>query len=633
MFHKDPYNTKATFVLPKDAKSEWWKVMLKYFDIIQEYKKGKFTHYGPDNRIFQGNVNWDIIIVRSKQYVPKTNNKNVSIFSGIFSFKLVDLMEYYKKVPEYTGIPSVLMPNNLNEAINCPDAKLFIESYFKEIDTLYALNLGTIVDRPIGRKVVGSRIIFKVKYKNGQVERYKCRFVAKGFSQVYGVDYLLTYSPVVQLTSIRLLLAICLHKNFKMFHMDVEAAYVNTPLNEEIYIELPEGHQEYSADGKPKCLRLLKSLYGLKQSGLNWNIHLSTILLECGFVQSEVDPCVYYFNKGHESIIIGCYVDDICGGASSIIFRDEIVAFISKKVNISVNDLTQLLGMEINCTPNTISFSLKHYIAKVIKDYHFENLKNQKLPLQTDFDISYDDEITAKEEKLIVSKLPYQNLIGILLWISRTVRPDVVHAVGVLSRFSHRFGNRHFNAVVGVFRYLKTTPDVLLLFDKNSKFNINGIVNFGNVFCYSDSNYAGDFTDGKSTTGFILFYVGCLIAWGTEKQEVVALSSTEAEYIALCTCCKEYMYIRQLLQSLNIKQGICSIRGDNTSSIFMAENPVSGKKTRHILVRYHYVRQMLKEKLVNIIHVPTYEQLADPFTKALPYPQFLNIMKQLLQYV
>ena len=616
----NPEKTKATFLIPDWKEAEWYPIVNKYFNIISTLPRGSYSTTG-------NYLNWDLLYIKSKDHMQISEKGIINAMTKIQSKSVLDAF------PEYNGPPSEVMPNNLKEAAKLPDARAMFLAYFHEIDTLIRLKFGQVVDRPANRKIVGSRLVFRVKYNDGIYERHKCRFVVKGYSQIFGIDYLLTYSPVISLQSIRLMLTICLNKGLKLFHLDVEAAFPNVDLKEEIYIELPEGHAEFSPNGVPKVLKLLKSLYGLKQAGLNWHDYLAVILLEFGFVRSEVDTCLYIYDKDGEYCIIGVYVDDIPGGSSSQGFIERLVAFISKKVKVSTSDLTQLLGFQIHATENYIELSMNHYIKKILKDYNLLTCKEQAVPLLESFEISYQGCPTDVLTKLDLAKKPFANLIGILWWISSTTRPDITCAVGILSRFTSNYGYRHYNALLGVLKYLKGTPNVTFRLNKVSTPIRDKII------CYCDSDYAGDkilSVDGDktmrhSTTGYLIYFMGSLISWGTSKQDYIAQSSTEAEYVALNTCGKEFMFLKQLLESIGFPDVSGTIFEDNTGAIDISKNPVCSSNTKHFEVRFHYIRYLV-HRWLNITHISTREQLADAWTKPLGPKIFLYLMSKIMHY-
>jgi len=606
-----PSKTKATFLIPSWKNSPWEEIITKNFLIVASLIKHSYS----SNEKYP---HWDLLILIPKPLdLPSFSSKS----SSSFLMTSLSLSSFRQSLPLYTGEPSSVLPNTLSEALKLPDASKFIDSYMTEISTLQKLNFAVVVDRPQNKKIVGSRLVFRIKFIDGILQKYKCRFCARGYTQIFGIDYNLTYSPVILFPSLRILLSICLHMNLKTFHLDVEAAFPNADLKEEIYIELPEGHAEYDNKGRLRVLKLLKSLYGLKQAGLNWHDFLSAILLDFGFKRSEVDTCLYVYNKNNNYCIIGVYVDDIPGGVSSPIFLKEIIAFISLKVKVTSSDLIQLLGIQISNQSDYIEFSMKHYILKVLKDFNLESCKSQDTPLSNTFKIDF-DEVPSDFEKIELSKMPYANIVGILLWISRTCRPDISCAVAILGRFTSNYSSRHYKALIGVLKYLKGSIDRTLRFNKLS------VPIWDQLICYSDSDYAGDLTDRHSTSGFLVFYNGCLISWGCTKQDVVAQSSTEAEFIAMNTTGK---YLKQLVESIGIPNVTGILYEDNTGSIPIAENPICKNRTKHIEVRFYYIRDVVR-KYLKIIYKETSEQLADIFTKPLSFKIFNYLTRKIMYY-
>jgi hypothetical protein len=241
--------------------------------------------------------------------------------------------------------------------------------------------------------------------------------------------------------------------------------------------------------------------------------------------------------------------------------------------------------------------------------------------------------------------LPYLQIIGVLLWISRVSRPDIAYAVGILSRYSSNPSARHFTAALDVLKYLKGTANMALVYEKD--ISSDSLTTYSissrrkNFLSYSDSDWAGDCDDRKSTSGFLVFYKNCLVAWSSSKQPIQSLSSTEAEYIGLGYSAKEVSYFQELLETLGMPTSAtirsvfntdATILGDNQSSLFLAYHPKTSSKTKHISLRFHYIREMTAQKVFELEFCPTAKMLADIMTKALSTSRHSLLTSQIMKF-
>jgi hypothetical protein len=509
----------------------------------------------------------------------------------------------------------------MTEILAREDSAKFIEALNVEMNALKALNLGTMCSLPKGKKTVDSKVFYKIKYHpiteefpKKRILKYKARLVAKGFSQIPGQDYFDTYAPVAQLVGIRILMTLCVNLSLTFFQLDIGNAFINTDLKEEIYLKLPEGLKQYDpVSGIELVMRLLKTLYGLKQAPKEWYETIAQYLIEFGFNQSEVDPCMMVFKRDNVICYICLYVDDIPGGCNCPLLQAELLEFLQKRFVVTNSGVHQLLGMGMSRVGDVIELDNNRHIQDLLKKFDMLNCKVQRMALSTDFIIDNVDSPVTEENKSKMNGCPYQSLLGALLWISRCSRPDISLAICILSRFSNNPSMRHYEALKGVLSYLKGTQDYRLRFSKVENFDISQ-----SLISFSDSDWAADRIDRKSTSGFCISLFGCPISWGCQKQKIVALSTTEAEYIAMSWLVKELIYVRNLLNSIHIKQKKPSVMYfDNTGAGFLSKNPTTGPLSKHIDVKYHHIRDCINKGLIEPIKVNTKGMLADIFTKAI----------------
>jgi hypothetical protein len=481
-----------------------------------------------------------------------------------------------------------------------------------EFNSLINNETWELVDLPPEKKTIGTKWVFKVKQNpDGTIERFKARLVAKGYSQVEGIDYQETFAPVVRLNTIRIILAIANHFDMEIQHMDVDTAFLYGNLQEEIYIQQPEGF----ISQPEKVCRLKKSIYGLKQAPKVWNDLLDHHLQMHDFKRSETDPCVYFKRKEENITIIAIYVDDMIIATTSMKEMLEIKAIMKTKFKMKdLGEITYCLGLQIqrNRKEKTLSLHQTKYINEMIKIFGMEEAKPVSTP--TALGIALEKKKKEDEEE---SKYPYKEAVGKLLYAMTGSRPDIAFATSLVSRFMSNYDSTHWTAVKRILRYLKGTNDLCITFKKTSE----ALTLIGAC----DSDWGGDKCDRKSTFGYIFLLDGAPISWVSKKQSIVALSTTEAEYIATTHAAKEAIWIRKLMSELGHEQKQpTTIFEDNKSCIALANNPVFHMRTKHIDIQYHFIREAIKQQHVSLEYCPTEQMTADAFTKPLPTTKFID---------
>lgn len=511
-------------------------------------------------------------------------------------------------------------PSTVNEAMSREDWCTWENSMRREYESLVKNDTWDLVQRPINKNIIGCKWVFTTKRNpDDSIAKYKARLVAKGYAQKYNVDYFQTFAPVVRHTSIRILLAIAVQKELYVNHIDIVSAFLNGELEEDVYMEQPEMFidQRYP----DMVCKLKKSIYGLKQAGRDWNIKITDILLKIGFERCVTDNCIYKMNKNNEINIIGLYVDDMIIACSSTATMEKIIKEISKFVEtVDRGPLSYFLGMEITRKSSTGELQLhqRKYVNDVLNKWKMQTCKPAYTPLPQGFVLDKCDGSKCKQfdEKL------YQSLIGELNYLATVSRPDIAHAISKLSQFCKHPHKQHFEAAKHVLRYLKATQDGL----------VNYLKNISSLICFTDADWGADITDRKSYNGFVVYLNGCPIAWESKKQCSVSLSSTEAEYIALSQGVKEVSFIRSLLDELGLQEYLKSpaeMRCDNQGAKFLVQNPVAHKRSKHIDIRYHYIRENYNTKQIDVIYVRSEDNVADIFTKCLGKQKHLNFCKLL----
>lgn len=468
---------------------------------------------------------------------------------------------------------------------------------------------------PKGKKAIGTKWVFKRKLNaDGEIERYKARLVALGYSQQLGADYDDTFCPVVRFESVRTLIAIAVQLGLKLHQMDVTAAFLNGDLKEDVYLSPPEGLVVDESKNK-MYLKLVKSLYGLRQSPRCWNSTLDTKLKQMGFQQTPSDPCIYVnVTSTKEPLILAVYVDDIILAGKN----DEQISQVKEKLAqcFEVKDLGILhhfLGVKIsyNKTTGSAWMGQSGYTEKVLEKFNMNKAKPTKTPVNSSSRLR-----RRNDGEEGVDKSLYQSVVGSLLYLATRTRPDISFAVSNVAKYCHDPSKEHWTAVKRILRYLKGSTHLGLLYTRQDPMEVVG---------YSDSDWGGDNDDHRSTSGYIFQIGGTAISWRSRKQSSVALSTAEAEYMALSGATQEAVWLRQLYTDLLDKPVRPTvIYEDNQACISMSENPKFHGRTKHINLKYHYIREQLGTS-IELIYCPTNEMIADMFTKGLNQEKFIRL--------
>jgi Reverse transcriptase (RNA-dependent DNA polymerase)/GAG-pre-integrase domain/Integrase core domain len=510
-------------------------------------------------------------------------------------------------------------PSSFEEAMKSPDRDMWIAAMNSEMNSLLSTKSWRLVNLPKGAKVVECRWVFKKK----QDGVYKARLVAKGYTQRQGIDYTEVFSPVVKLTTIRALLAIVSMFDLELDQMDVITAFLHGLLEETIYMRQPEGF--VASGATQQVCHLLKSLYGLKQSPRQWYKRFDSFMVHIGFIRSDYDCCVYIKevekSKSFRYIILVLYVDDMLIAAEDRSEISKLKELLSKE--FSMKDLGEsktILGMDIHRDRSLrrLWLTQSRYVKKVLHKFGMETAKPVSTPLAPHFRFSQEDCPKTQGEKDVMSNIPYDSAVGSLIYAATCTRPDISQAVSTVSRYMSNPGKPHWEAVKWILRYLRGTTEHGILFDgaKAEKLSLSGFV---------DSDYGGNVDTRKSTTGFVFLLGGC-VSWRSASQSCVALSSTEAEYMAATEATKEAIWLQRMVSDLGLKHGPIQLQCDSQSALHLAKNPVFHARTKHIDIRYHFIREAVSEQKILLLKVDTKENAADMLTKVVTTEKFSHCL-------
>lgn len=492
-------------------------------------------------------------------------------------------------------------PTTAKEAQECDESMEWKTAMDDEMQAHKLNNTWTLVDRPSGARTVKGKWVFKKKCDDkGKIIRYKARYVAKGYSQLHGVDYNDTFSPVVRHSSIRFLFAVAVKLRLKIHQLDVVTAFLQGDLEETIFMEQPDCY----VDNTNKVCRLNKPIYGLKQASRQWNKKLDSALQNFGLKRSKNDPCIYF--SMNTNIIIAVYVDDFLIFYLHECELMEMMKFMDQSFRIKdLGPARKCIGININQLKDAIEIDQCQYVEEILKRFNMDKCK----PVKTPSDLN--NKLTMRwlnETNDITGKVPYQEAVGSLMYLAQATRPDIAFAVGDVSRFNSNHCEGHWSAVKRIFRYLRGTSNLKL------RYNFNDISDF---FANSDADWGSDLDKRRSCSGCVILMSGAAIAWRSKRQPIVAQSSAESEYIALSYAVKEVMWLKQMAKELDI--GIDQttvVLCDSKSAINLSDEEAFRDRTKHIDIRYHYVRDMVKKKLIKVEYVSTNSMTADSLTKA-----------------
>ncbi|KAJ9536815.1 hypothetical protein OSB04_un000039 [Centaurea solstitialis] len=470
-----------------------------------------------------------------------------------------------------------------------------------------------LVPRPKNKTIIDLKWIFKNKKdEDGIVTRNKARLVAKGFKQQAGIDYDETFAPVARIEAIRIFLAYAAHKNFTVYQMDVKTAFLNGELKEEVYVSQPEGFVDRT---KPTHVYILdKALYGLKQAPRAWYDHLSNALLENGFYKGKIDPTLFIKNEGDDILLVQIYVDDIIFGSTNSDMCTWFSDLMTTRFEMSMlRELSFFLGLQVLQKPDGILINQSKYIGDLLKRFHMDTSSVAKTPMASGTLIGADPKGKPVDQKT------YRAIIGSLLYLTAS-RPDIMFATCFCARFQANPKKSHMMAVKRILRYLKGTPNRGLWYLKESGFEL---------VAFSDADHGGCQLDRKSTSGHVQFLGDKLVSWGSKKQHCVSTSTAEVEYVAAASCCSQVLWMRTQLRDYGYNFNHIPIYCDSKSAIAITCNPVQHTRTKHIDIRYHFIKDHVERGTIELYFVNTEYQLADLFTKPLDEKRFNFLISKL----
>ncbi|GAU30980.1 hypothetical protein TSUD_104940 [Trifolium subterraneum] len=502
------------------------------------------------------------------------------------------------------------------EPVNFEDAvknEKWLSAMNEEIESIERNNTWELVDLPHGKKAIGVKWVYKVKLNpKGEITRHKARLVVKSFLQKEGIDFNEVFAPVARMETIRLVTAMAHYNGWSMHQMDVKCAFLNGPLDEEVYVTQPPGF--ISKEDEFKVYKLHKALYGLNQAPRAWNKRIDKFLSDIGFNKCVTEHGVYVKNCVKKGTIILClYVDDLLiTGSDEAHIREFKVDMMREFEMTDLGHISYFLGIEFQRTSEGLILHQKKYASEILKRFEMDQCNPALTPSEPRLQLS------KESEEKDVDSTEYRRLIGSLRYLCNT-RPAIAYSVGIVSRYMERPKTSHFSAAKRIFRYIKGTMDYRIVVRKPDKKSLD-------LIGYTDSNWCGDKDDRKSTAGYVFLYGGAPISWCSRKEPVVALSTCEAEYIAASLSACQGVWLSNLIDEIsNVKCDSVILKVNNMSAINLAKNPIAHGRSKHIELRFHYLREQVGNGKLKLEHCRTDLQVADVLTKAVTVETFVRL--------
>ena len=461
-------------------------------------------------------------------------------------------------------------PRTRKDAMESEDWPKWKQAMDEELAALRKNNTWILVDRPQGKRLIKNKWVYKIKLNpDGTVAVYKARLCAKGYTQIPNVDYKETFAPVASMTTVRIFLSVSNQLNMEVIQFDVKTAFLHGDLDEELYMEYPDGYP----NPDNKVCKLVKSLYGLKQAPRQWNLKFDRFLKHFDLKQSSIDKCLYYNNE--KSIFLVLYVDDGLVAAHDKKLLDDLVAYLKNNLELKTMECESFLGFQVkrNRREQTTSLTQTHYVEKILERFKMSDCK----PVSTPEEVGV---FNSEGSPLLGPEYPYKEAIGSLLYLVTCTRPDIAHAVSIASR-TDKPTMAHWQLIKRILRYLAGTKGYGIVYKR---------VKLPELIAYSDADYANDPETRRSVSGYCILFGNSPIAWRCQRQPIVSLSTTEAEYISGCELVKDLLPIREMcLELKQIEETPTKLYVDNQSTVNIAKDIVGHQRTKHIDVRHRWL--------------------------------------------
>jgi hypothetical protein len=480
-----------------------------------------------------------------------------------------------------------------------------------EMDTLKAKHTWDLVKPPPEANIMDSMWVYDIKWDGeGRRIKDKARLVGKGYTQQLGVDYNETWAGVTRLESVRMTAAIAAKLDLKLWRIDFVGAYLNSLTKEDIYMKQPEGFIEPGFEDY--VCKLVHTIYGTMQGAHDWYETLTETYDKLGYTTSRADPCVRVKKENGGYTITDTYTDDVFGASKTDAEVEERKREIGEIWEIKdIGDNEHFLGTRVqqDLTLGTIRITQRPYWEHVVGRFSLEHVTPRNTPLPVGLVLDNDMSPKTDSEKAQMADKPYRPVLGSVMWGQLATRPDLSFAVSLLSRFQANPGIDHWNALMHVVGYIRNTVDYGLTYSRDAELS---------PIAFADADYGGCRDTRRSTSGYIFTMAGGPVTWSSKRQNTVALSTVEAEYVAMSRCAQQMTWMKSWMDEVSIEHTIPGIiKGDSQGAIALTRNTKDHGKVKHIDIRHHYIRELVHSGAIAIEQVPSAENAADLFTKPL----------------
>ena len=513
---------------------------------------------------------------------------------------------------------------SVEEALKGPNAKHWQHAMDEEVAAIEKNGTWELVDPPIGTNIIWSHFILKVKCdEKGEITHYKAQLVANSNMQREGIDFNETFAAVAKLPSVCAVLTNATSQGWEIHQINIKNAYLNTELSETIYMHPPSGCLKPGQEGK--VCKLIKCLYSTQQASFEWYETLHEFFTEIGFMCSVVNHVVFFRHEGEFSSVVSVSTDDMVITGNSIDSINWVKGEFRKRFEISdLGEIKWLLGLEIKYdkAARTLSISQGAYIDKLIEHFGLSDANAISTPFELGTALSADQSPSMPCQTAEMLHIPYKELVGSIAWSALTTHPDISFPSLTLAQFMQNPGCTHWEVGKRIIHYLKGMRNYALnLTDPNK-----------GIIAYVDADW-GLQNHCHSISGHIVSFAGMLVAWGSKKQSIVALSSTEAEYVAMTNVLKDILWLRNLIAEIHVPITTPTpLHCDNQGAIALTLNNKFHLQMKHIDIRYHFIQEAVENDHVLPLYCPTDAMVMDVLTKVLPHSKLLRFIEMLGLY-